>query len=251
MRNAGKVAVVTGGASGIGLAFAQRWISDGGRAVLFDINEEALGSAANMLDRATVRPVQCDVVDLASVQAALSSVRAEEGRLDALMNGAGVIIPQSSAEVSDVDFERVVDVHLVGTFRLCREAYSLLKDSKGSIVNVTSVAARSGMPRRASYCAAKASLEGLTRTLAVEWARDGIRVNSVAPGYTKTEMTGPLIKQGKLNAERVEARTPLRRFAEASEIASAISFLFSEDASYITGHSLVVDGGMTIDGDWV
>lgn len=184
------------------------------------------------------------------MEAAFKSVIAKEDRLDGLTNGAGVIVPAPSAEASDEDFERVVNVHVFGALRACRAAYPLLKKSKGSIVNISSVAVVLGMPKRASYCTAKSGIEGLTRALAVEWAPDGIRVNAVAPGYTKTNMTGNLIQQGKLNVELIEARTPLRRFAEPSEIASAISFLLSDDASYITGHSLVVDGGMTVDGNW-
>ena len=140
-----------------------------------------------------MRTLECDVGLQDSVDRAFASIREHEGRLDALLNGAGVILPAPSAEATDVDFERVVNVHIFGANRTCRAAYPMLKKAKGAIVNISSVAAFVGMPKRASYCAAKTGLEGLTRTLAVEWAPDGIRVNSVAPGYTRTDMTSHLI----------------------------------------------------------
>ncbi|GAB3618350.1 SDR family oxidoreductase [Okibacterium endophyticum] len=251
MDNTRKVAAITGGASGIGFAFAKRWIADGGRVVLLDINAAGLDTAtAELGGPETARGVVCDITSRTSVDSAIESIRTHEGRLDGLLNGAGIGRPSPSAEVSDEDFEGLIDIHLFGAMRTARAAHGLLSESSGAIVNISSVAATSGMPQRASYCTAKAGIEGLTRTLAVEWASDGIRVNAVAPGYTKTALTKKLIEDGKLRADRIEARTPLRRFAEPEEIASTIAFLLSKDASYVTGHSLLVDGGMTIDGDW-
>lgn len=246
-----KVAAVTGGASGIGYAFAQRWVKDGGKAVLFDINESAMAAAVESLGGPTVaRGVLCNVTSTESVDSAVKSIEEVEGRLDALMNGAGIGRPSPSNLLTDEDFHGLLDIHLYGALRTSRAAYALLKKCKGAIVNISSVAAISGMPERASYCTAKAGIEGLTRTLAVEWAKDNIRVNAVAPGYTKTALTQKLIDEGKLNIEPIVARTPMRRFAEPEEIASVIAFLFSKDASYVTGHALLVDGGMTVDGDW-
>lgn len=250
MKSVGKVVAITGGASGIGLAFAHRWVAEGGKVVLLDKSEDALKLAPSALNPDSFRPVLCDVAARGSVDNAINSIKTNEGHLDALLNGAGIIIPLPTAEVSDEDFERVVNIHVFGALRTSRAAYPLLKESKGAIVNISSIAAVVGMPKRASYCTAKSGIEGLTRSLAVEWAPDDIRVNAVAPGFTKTDMTGNLIRQGKLNVEKIEARTPMRRFAQPNEIASAIAFLFSDDASYITGHSLVVDGGMTIDANW-
>ena len=120
----------------------------------------------------------------------------------------------------------------------------------GSIVNVSSVDSEVGMPKRASYNAAKAGIDGLTRSLAVEWVGDNIRVNAIAPGYVRTAFTDRLIAQGNLNVAPIEARTPMHRLGEPAEIAASIAFLASDDASYVTGHSLVVDGGMTVDGNW-
>ena len=250
MGNQEKVVAITGGAGGIGYALAQRWIREGGRAVLLDKSREALARAIAGPEATSLRAVECDVGSAESVDRAFHSILAEEGRLDAVMNSAGIILPAPSSEATDVDFERVINIHVLGANRVCRAAYSMLKKSKGAIVNISSVAAFVGMPKRASYCAAKAGIEGLTRALAVEWAVDGIRVNSVAPGYTKTDMTGLLIAQGKLNVGPIVSRTPLRRFAEPEEIAAAIWFLLSDEAYYVTGHCLVADGGMTADGDW-
>jgi NAD(P)-dependent dehydrogenase (short-subunit alcohol dehydrogenase family) len=246
-----RVASVTGGASGIGLAFAQRWVKEGGRVVLMDMNAQALDAAVLQLGGfEAARGTVVDVTDAAVVDAAFASIAETEGRLDAAVNCAGIARPAPSSEVSDADFVRLVDIHLNGTMRACRAAYPLLKASRGAIVNISSVAASSGMPARASYCASKAGIEGLTRTLAVEWAPESIRVNAVGPGYTRTALTDTLIREGKLDVSPLVARTPMGRLAEPEEIAAAINFLVSPDASYITGQSLLVDGGMTVDGNW-
>lgn len=245
-----RVVAITGGGNGIGLALAERWVNDGGYAVLLDLSEENLDRAVAQLGAENARGIKTDVTSAASVDAAFASIAAEEGRLDGLMNGAGIGRPSPTAETSDADFEFLMSIHLGGVLRASRAAHPLLKQSGGAIVNISSVAAKNGMPQRASYCAAKSGIEGFTRTTAVEWAPDGIRVNAVAPGYVRTALTDGLIAEGKLNDKPIVDRTPLARFADPAEIAAAINFLLSKDASFVTGHSLLVDGGLTIDGNW-
>jgi NAD(P)-dependent dehydrogenase (short-subunit alcohol dehydrogenase family) len=145
----------------------------------------------------------------------------------------------------------MLNIHLTGTMRTCRAAYQLLRQSGGgTIVNLASVAALTGMPGRASYTTAKAGIAGLTRTLAVEWAPEGIRTNAVGPGYVRTALTETLVAEGKLDDAPIKARTPLGRFAEPQEIAEVIYFLSSAASSYVNGHLLMADGGMTVDGNW-
>ncbi|MCX2748054.1 SDR family NAD(P)-dependent oxidoreductase [Arthrobacter sp. MI7-26] len=244
------VAAITGGASGIGLEFARRWIAGGGSAVLLDLSQPTLDIAIAELDY-KARGVVVDVTDNASVLAGYRSIGEIEGRLDAVVNSAGIARPGPSSNVSDEDFTLMLDIHITGTMRSCRAAYPLLRDSGGgTIVNLASVAAISGMPGRASYTTAKAGIAGLTRTLAVEWAPEGIRVNAVGPGYVRTAMTDSLVAEGKLDDAPIKARTPLGRFAEPAEIAEAIYFLSTPSSSYVSGHLLMVDGGMTVDGNW-
>lgn len=244
------VIAITGGAAGIGRAAAARWIAGGGRAVLLDVSGEALDKAVADLGADSARGIVTDVTDSAAVDAAFASIAAAEGRLDALVNSAGVSRPGPSAEVDDADFMRMLDIHLAGTLRACRCAYPLLARTGGTIVNLASVAALTGMPGRASYTTAKAGVAGLTRTLAVEWAPAGIRVNAVGPGYVRTALTDTLIAEGKLDDAPIVQRTPLGRFAEPEEIAEAIWFLATPASSYVNGHLLMADGGMTIDGNW-
>lgn len=244
------VAAITGGASGIGLESARRWIAHGGTAVLLDLARPALDKAlAELGGRA--RGAVVDVADNASVLAGFQSIREIEGRLDAVVNSAGIARPGPSSEVSDEEFTHMLDIHLTGAMRSCRAAYPLLKRTgRGTIVNLASVASLTGMPGRASYTTAKAGIVGLTRTLAVEWAPDGIRVNAVGPGYVRTALTDTLVAEGKLDDALIKARTPLGRFADPEEIAEAIHFLSTPASSYVNGHLLMVDGGMTVDGNW-
>jgi NAD(P)-dependent dehydrogenase (short-subunit alcohol dehydrogenase family) len=244
------VVAITGGASGIGLASARRWVAGGGTAVLLDLLQPALDKALAELGP-EARGVLVDVTDNASVVAGFRSIREIEGRLDAVVNSAGIARPAPSSSVSDGDFTLMLDIHLTGAMRSCRAAYPLLKETGGgTIVNLASVAALTGMPGRASYTTAKAGIAGLTRTLAVEWAPEGIRVNAVGPGYVRTALTDTLVAEGKLDDALIKARTPLGRFADPEEIAEAIHFLSTPASSYVNGHLLMVDGGMTVDGNW-
>lgn len=246
-------ALITGGASGIGFAFAKRWINAGGRVALLDLRADAVQAAVEALgggDAATGRA--SDVTDDASVATAVQQIAAAHGGvIDAVVNCAGIARPGPAATATDREWTSLVDVHLNGTMRVNRAAYpALVASERASIVNISSIAATAGMPGRSSYCAAKAGIEGLTRALAVEWAADGVRVNSVAPGYVNSEMTEGLLAGGSLNIDRVIARTPMKRLAEPDEISAAIFFLSSPEASYVTGQTLYVDGGMSVDGDW-
>ncbi len=240
---------ITGGASGIGLETARQWVAAGRRVVLLDRDAQSLQEAVQQLGP-QARSLVLDVREPASVTEAFEDITAQEGELAALVNSAGIARPAPSASMSEEDFSTVMDIHVNGTFRICQAARPLLAEHGGSIVNLASVAAQVGMPGRANYTAAKAAIAGLTRTLAVEWAGDGIRANAVGPGYVATPFTDTLIAQGKLRTEGIERRTPLGRFARPEEIASAILFLATEQSSYVTGHLLMADGGLTIQGDW-
>ena len=245
-----RLVAISGGASGIGLTFARHWIAQEGRAVLLDNSPKALQAAvAELGDR--VRGLVTDVTDESSVASSFADIADHEGRLDALVNSAGIALPAPSHDMTDEQFTRVMDIHVTGTFRCCRAAYSLLvKSDNAAIVNMASVAALTGMPGRVNYTAAKAGIAGLTRTLAVEWAEHGIRVNAVGAGYVRTPFTDQLIADGKLRTEEIENRTPLARFAEPEEVAEVMGFLTTARSSYVTGHLLMADGGLTIQGDW-
>jgi NAD(P)-dependent dehydrogenase (short-subunit alcohol dehydrogenase family) len=169
------------------------------------------------------------------------------------VNVAGVVGPGASEELSDAEWDRLISIHLGGTFRCSRAAFPALSASgAGSIVSISSIAGRTGFSFRVSYCAAKAGIEGLTRALAVEWAKRGVRVNAVAPGHVRTPMLDHSLKIGSVTEEIVQGRTnriPLGRYAQPEEIASVILFLCSPAASYVTGEIICVDGAVTVNAD--
>jgi NAD(P)-dependent dehydrogenase (short-subunit alcohol dehydrogenase family) len=245
-----RVAFVSGAARGIGMAIAETFVAEGCGVAIGDLDEaEAVAVAERLGERAFA--LRLDVTDTASVDAAVAKTLERFGRLDALINVAGTINPQPSQEVTDDAWSGLLAVHLDGTFRCCRAAYPALAESDtAAIVSISSVAAKVGIPKRLSYSAAKAGIEGLTRVLAVEWAEAGIRVNAVAPGYTMTKRMEGTIASGLLDETQVTRLIPMRRFAAPEEIANAVYFLASPRASYVTGQTLYADGGAVVNSHW-
>ena len=244
-----RTALVVGGASGLGAAAANWFGSAGWDVAVADLNEQgATAAAARIQGRdGKAAAFAVDVTSPESVDAAVALVARSFGRIDAVVASAGIIAPGAAAAMTDAEWGRLIDLHLSGTFRCARSSCDWLAASGGAFVAVSSVAARLGMQQRASYCAAKAGIEGLVRSLAVEWAELGIRVNAVAPGYIETELVTAALDAGAVKRSDLEERTPLGRLGRPEEVAAAIGFLASDLASYITGAVLPVDGGFIVD----
>jgi NAD(P)-dependent dehydrogenase (short-subunit alcohol dehydrogenase family) len=251
----GRVALVTGAAGGIGRATSQAFFDDGYAVAVTDVDEAGAKAAAAEIDPSGERAlgVLGDVTSTASVDAMVAATTERFGRLDALVNVAGVVGPGRSEELPDAEWDRLIAIHLTGAFKCARAAFGALEASgAGAIVSISSIAGRTGFSQRVSYCAAKAGIEGLTRALAVEWAKRGVRVNAVAPGHVLTPMLTKSLEIGSVTQETIAARTqriPMGRYAQAEEIAAAILFLCSPAASYITGETLCVDGAITVNAD--
>jgi 3-oxoacyl-[acyl-carrier protein] reductase len=231
-----KVIVVSGGASGIGAEVSARLASEGARIVIADLNvARAESHTALTITCDITNPDQCEAV----AQAAMNAF----GRIDGVVNCAGISKPHDSISLPPADWSRMVDVQLNGAFYFIQACAKRMVDSGGAIVFITSTNAEAAFPRRAAYCCAKAGVAMLTKVLAIEWAEKGIRVNAVGPAYVATEMTKRNIAAGNVNEPQIKARIPLGRLAQPADVADAVSFLLSNKASFITGQSLYVDGG--------
>jgi len=240
----GKTVVVTGGTRGLGRSIAAGFAAAGARVIITGRSDTAAQEAAGIGPGVT--GFACDVADAPAVARLAQRVGQEHGPVDVLVNNAGINPWYRKAEATPLDeWRAILDVNLTGAFVACQAFGSrMLQRGRGSIVNISSIAAHSGLPRSAAYCAAKGGLEALARSLAVEWAGRGVRVNNVAPGYFATDLTSGL-RQNQALSEMVLGHTPMKRFGEPEELVGACLFLASDAASYITGQTLLVDGGWT------
>jgi NAD(P)-dependent dehydrogenase (short-subunit alcohol dehydrogenase family) len=234
----GRVAVVSGGANGIGAACAELLAAAGARVVVLDREQPPSPPQDG-------EAIALDVTDEAAIDAAMAQVVERHGRLDVLVASAGIAIRRPATELSLSDWQTVVDVNLTGVFLCARSAARhMIAGGGGSIVTVASVlgVVGGGVYPNISYQAAKGGVINLTRALALEWAPHGIRVNAVAPTYTRTRLVSGLLADADV-LRQIEARTPLGRLAEPEEVADAVLFLAGPGAAMVTGHVLAVDGG--------
>lgn len=238
----GKIAIITGGASGVGKATAELLASRGARVAVVDRNAEAVNALGRDILART-----CDILDVEAVNGCVAKILASWGRIDCLVNNAGAEYTGSALDTAPADWDRVMSVNVTGTLNLSQAVLpTMIAQKSGAIVNVSSISGLLGWPLSAAYCTAKGGVAQLTRQLAVDYGPHGIRVNAVAPGTTLTPMIERLFAEMAEGARaEIADRHPLGRFADPGEIAKAIAFLGSDAASFITGTILPVDGGYT------
>lgn len=241
----GQVAVVTGGTAGIGRGIAKKFLEEGAQVVICGTNEERGVQAVEELSAyGSVRFQKVDVSEGKEAEALIKGVLENEGKLDVLVNNAGITRDNLLIRMKEEDWDQVMDVNLKSCYHLCRAAYRpMLKAKKGKIVNITSVVGIQGNAGQVNYAASKAGMIGLSQSLARELASRGITVNCVAPGFIETQMTHQLTDGQK---EEIFRSIPMGRMGQVEEIADAVLFLASERSKYITGQVLTVDGGMVM-----
>jgi NAD(P)-dependent dehydrogenase (short-subunit alcohol dehydrogenase family) len=244
----GKVAIVTGAARGIGLAIAKRFVAEGAKVVIADILDRDGALEAKRIGEPT-HFVHCDVGDTTQVEKLIDAARkAFTGDIDILVNNAGIFHSADFLDLKQSDFERVLRVNVVGGFLVAQAAARRMVDqvqggkAPGAIINMSSINAEVAIANQLSYCVSKGGVAQLTRVMALALAPHGIRVNAIGPGSVMTEMLGG-VNTDRDARRRLLSRTPLGRIAEPEEVASVAAFLASDDASYITGETIFVDGG--------
>jgi 3-oxoacyl-[acyl-carrier protein] reductase len=249
-RYADRVVIVTGAARGIGAATAKRFADEGASVAVLDLDQEAAAASAEGLGASKSIGVACNVADTGSVEAAVAKVVDEMGKVDVLVNNAGVTRDNLLFKMTDEDWDTVMNVHLRGSFLMTRAVQKHMVAAKyGKILNLSSVSAL-GNRGQANYSAAKMGLQGFTRTLALELGPFGINANAIAPGFIVTDMTDDTARRVGVEPEEFRKaaaeRNPVRRVGYPEDIAAAAAFLCSDEASYITGQVLYVDGGAKI-----
>ena len=246
MQLANQVALITGGARGIGRQIALLFAKEGAECALFDINEQQLAQTTQELEGLGRRALGCvvDVTDARAVDDAVLKVLDKLGKINILINNAGITQDGLLVRMDESQWDRVLDINLKGTF-LCTRAVAkvMLKARSGRIVSIASIVGLIGNPGQANYAASKAGIIGLTKAVAKELASRGITCNAIAPGFIKTEMTERLPEEAK---QRLMAQIPMGSLGEPSDVAKACLFLVSDAARYVTGQVLVVDGGLAM-----
>jgi NAD(P)-dependent dehydrogenase (short-subunit alcohol dehydrogenase family) len=241
-----KLAIVTGGASGLGLATTQKFIENNIQTIIIGRNESKLKEAANKLGQLCTYKA-FDLSDIKGIPALIDEIINEYGTPNILVNNAGINQKKPFTEVSDEDFQQVIQTNLTAVFVISREVVKHMTIAgSGSIVNISSMASQYGIPYVIAYTATKSAIEGMTRAMATELSPLGIRVNCVAPGFIATDMSAKALNNDAERKQKVMSRTPMGKLGEPEDIAEAILYLSSNAAKYVTGTILPVDGGNSI-----
>ncbi len=247
----GQVSLVTGAGRGIGRSIALGLAESGSDLVLCSRSrkelEEVAAEARKLGVRALVTP--CDVTDASQIAAAVDAAIQEYGRIDVLINNAGLTIKKPAEELPLEDWQTIINVNLTGVFLMAQAVgRHMLRQGSGRIINISSIAAKTGITGSVAYCASKGGVDMVTKTLAVEWAERGVRVNGLAPAYTETPLVKAITDAKAGFADRVKNRTPMNRMARPEEMVGTAIFLASEASSYVTGETVMVDGGWAAHG---
>ncbi len=241
-----KVALITGASKGIGRGIAERYVEEGAIVVLASRSESLLIEVNDVIKAAGGRSCYftMDVRDADSIQSVVDKTVEKFGKLDIMVNNAGASMVHPSETLSVEDWTRTMETDLFGVFYGCQSAgRQMMKQEGGCIINVSSMYGSVAAPMRTAYCTSKAGVNMLTKVLAVEWADRHIRINGIAPGYIKTELVEDLISKGTLPVDSLTKRTPLGRLGEVKDVLGAAVFLASDEADFITGSNITMDGG--------
>ena len=242
-----KIAIVTGGGSGIGFAIAEKLVQNTIHTIIIGRDESKLDAAKQKLGE-LCETVTCDLSDLSSIPGLVNNIVEKHGRIDVVVNNAGINMKKEFTQVTDEDFQKIILTNLTAVFSLSREVVKCMieKEIKGCIINISSMASQYGIPKVIAYTASKSAIEGMTRAMAVELSPKGIRVNCIAPGFIATEMSAKALNNDPERKGKALGRTPMGELGSPSDIGDAAAFLASDAAKYITGVVLPVDGGNSI-----
>jgi NAD(P)-dependent dehydrogenase (short-subunit alcohol dehydrogenase family) len=241
-----KVAIVTGGGSGLGFAIAEKFISNGITTIIAGRNMEKLQTAQQQLGDLCF-PIACDLTNLASIPSFVEAVLQRFGQIDILVNNAGINQKKEFTDVTDEEFQNVITTNICAVFSLSREVVKhMLEKGSGNIINISSMAALYGIPKVIAYTASKSAIDGMTKAMAVELSPKGIRVNAIAPGFIYSAMTEKALNSDPERKAKVFGRTPMGHMGQPADIGEAALYLASDAAKYITGVILPVDGGNSV-----
>lgn len=244
--NPNKVAIVTGGGSGLGFAIAQKFVDNNITTIIAGRNSEKLNAAKIQLGKLCFA-LPCDVSDLKSIPPFVQNILTQFGQIDILVNNAGINMKKDFTAVTDEEFQEVITTNITAVFVMSREVVKhMLEKRSGCIINISSMAAQYGLPKVIAYSASKTAIEGMTRAMAVELSPKGIRVNAIAPGFIFSEMTDKALDSDPERKAKVFGRTPMGTMGQPEDIGNAALYLASDAAKFITGIVLPVDGGNSI-----